>query len=220
MIHITGDTHGEHSIRRLKEVKVSGPNDVVIICGDFGLVFNNIQTPAEKHWLKWLQSKPFTTCFVRGNHENHELLDQLPTEQRWGNTVGVVCKNVYELKTGCIYNIDGRTVFAFGGAESTDRVWRTQGVNWWPSEVPTVATFNQAYDNLDAVNRKVDIIISHTAPASIVAQVFNVRAADPVALMLESFYSTVEFERYFCGHLHLDTKVDKVEILYTSIVQL
>jgi hypothetical protein len=219
MIYITGDIHGEHSIRRLKQIK-GQPGDVVIVCGDFGLVLNNIQTKSEKYWLNWLKNKPFTTCFVRGNHENHELLDLLPTEQRWGNTVGVVCENVYELKTGSIYNIEGKKVFAFGGAESIDRKWRTQGVNYWPGEIPTVAQFNQAYDNLDAVDRKVDVIVSHTAPASIVAQVFNVRAADPVALMLESFYSTVEFERYFSGHLHMDKKVDRVEILYESIIQL
>lgn len=219
MIYVTGDTHGEHDIRKLTSIK-GKPGDVLIVCGDFGLVFNNLQTKTEKYWLKWLKNKPFTTCFVRGNHENHELLDLLPTEQRWGNTVGVVCDNVYELKTGSIYCMEGKTVFVFGGAESTDKAHRIHGVSWWPGEIPSVATFNQAYDNLDAVGRKVDLVVTHTAPTSVVAQLFSVRVNDPVSSMLESFYNTVEFERWICGHLHVDKKVDKVEILYDSIIQL
>lgn len=42
----------------------------VIICGDFGLVWNYLtETHSEKYWLNWLEAKKFTTLFVDGNHE-------------------------------------------------------------------------------------------------------------------------------------------------------
>lgn len=219
MIYITGDTHGELEINRLKLIK-GKVGDTVIICGDFGLVIQNEQSETEKYWLNWLRNKPFTTCFVRGNHENHDKLDLLPTEERWKNVVGVVCENVYELKTGSIYEIENKKIFVFGGAESLDRAYRIQGVSWWPGEIPSVKIFNEAYDNLDAVNRKVDVVVSHTVPNSILAKLFNLKSNDPVSLMLESFYNSVEFEHWFSGHIHCDKKIDKVDILYQSIIEL
>ena len=45
--------------------------DYVIICGDFGGVWNKeVENKEEKHLLDWLEEKPFTTLFVDGNHEN------------------------------------------------------------------------------------------------------------------------------------------------------
>lgn len=43
--------------------------DYVIICGDFGGVWDG--SKREKYWLDWLEDKPFTTLFVSGNHENY-----------------------------------------------------------------------------------------------------------------------------------------------------
>ena len=32
------------------------------------------QEMEERHWLDWLEAKPFTTLFVSGNHENFGML--------------------------------------------------------------------------------------------------------------------------------------------------
>ena len=91
MFYITGDTHADFS--RFKENKFPiqsemTKNDYIIICGDFGGVWNYIvESIYEKHWLDWLNNKNFTTLFVDGNHENFERLYNYPVEEWHGGKV-------------------------------------------------------------------------------------------------------------------------------------
>jgi len=82
-IYITGDIHGEMQIDRLSsknwsEGKELTKEDFLIICGDFGLIWDNdpdsIRGRKEQYRIKWLNSKSWTTLFVDGNHENHHRL--------------------------------------------------------------------------------------------------------------------------------------------------
>lgn len=92
-IYVTGDTHGgqphgffsiDGFMRRFNtasfpEQKAMRKEDYVVICGDFGGVwdvnrFKVQESPEEKNALNWLESKPFTTLFVPGNHENYDRL--------------------------------------------------------------------------------------------------------------------------------------------------
>lgn len=73
MIFITGDTHAD--VRRFNhnnfpEQSEMTKDDYVIVCGDFGLVFSQVESKGEQYWLDWLERKSFTTLFVDGNHEN------------------------------------------------------------------------------------------------------------------------------------------------------
>ena len=72
-IFVTGDTHGSHDIRKLNSKKFPRQNmlttdDYVIICGDFGLVWD--ESDEEKYWQKWLDAKNFT----RGTLTSRESL--------------------------------------------------------------------------------------------------------------------------------------------------
>ena len=73
MIYITGDIHGNpirFSTPYFPEQKEMTKNDYVIICGDFGLVWDyKGESHQEKYLLDWLNEKPFTTLFLDGNHE-------------------------------------------------------------------------------------------------------------------------------------------------------
>lgn len=85
-IYITGDTHIPIDIRKLSmsnfsEQKKMTKNDYVIICGDFGGIWN--KSNEELYWRKWLKEKNFTTLFVDGNHENFELLNQYEVMEWW-----------------------------------------------------------------------------------------------------------------------------------------
>ncbi len=61
-IFITGDLHGDFS-RFKKEIFYEqtelAKDDYVIVTGDFGGVWDG--SPNERHWLDWLDAKPFTT---------------------------------------------------------------------------------------------------------------------------------------------------------------
>ena len=84
MIYITGDCHGDYDRFRddiFIESKEMTKDDYVIICGDFGL-WNESKDQDER--LDWLTSRPFTTLWVDGNHENYDLLSTYETEMWHG----------------------------------------------------------------------------------------------------------------------------------------
>lgn len=97
-IFITGDTHGDFS--RLQpaafhEQRNLTKDDCLIICGDFGGVWNGSDT--EQRWLDWLEDRPFTTLFVSGNHENFDLLRSYPISQWHGGLVQAIRPSVLHL---------------------------------------------------------------------------------------------------------------------------
>lgn len=144
MIYITGDLHGtaEYGRNRLSarcwpQGRDLSRDEIVIVAGDFGYVWDGSRIDA--YWLKWLEEKPWTTCFVDGNHENHALLGSLP-ERMWnGGRVHEVMPHVLHLMRGQVFDIDGLSIFTMGGASSHDREWRTEGESWWPEELPSDA---------------------------------------------------------------------------------
>lgn len=82
MIYITGDCHrefGRFSTKNFPEQKEMTKDDFVIICGDFGGIWDkDKESKEEKYYLDWLAGKPFTTLFVDGNHENFDRLYSYP----------------------------------------------------------------------------------------------------------------------------------------------
>jgi hypothetical protein len=38
---------------------------------------------------------------------------------------------------GEVYNIEGNSIFVMGGGYSLDKDFRTEGVSWWPQEMPS-----------------------------------------------------------------------------------
>lgn len=119
MIYITGDIHGSperlgmHSFYEQKEMT---RDDIVIICGDFGMVWEESgESASEQYWLKWLEDKPFTTVFVCGNHENFDRLYQYPVKEWHGGKVHEIRPHVLHLMRGEIFDIEGLKFFAFGG---------------------------------------------------------------------------------------------------------
>lgn len=121
MIYATGDTHG--NFQRFKPEFFSEQADMtrsdhVIICGDFGGVWDGSQK--EEQTLDWLERLPFTTLFVDGNHENFDRLAEYPVEEWQGGNVHFIRPHVIHLMRGQVFEIDGYTFFIMGGAQSHD----------------------------------------------------------------------------------------------------
>ena len=72
MIYITGDCHSDFvrfNKENFPEQREMTKDDYVIICGDFGGVWNvDEESKRETWWMDWLEGCPFTTLFVDGNH--------------------------------------------------------------------------------------------------------------------------------------------------------
>ena len=240
----TGDIHGSNDIRKLnKKNWPEGCNltkdDLLFIAGDFGLVWGNPPSKEEKYWLEWLAERAWTTLFVCGNHENHEMLKELESIEKFGSTVGKVNDSVFYLKRGFIYTINGKKIFTFGGAESTDKVSKTlrpngsfkirervEGKDWWAGELPTEEEKEIAWGNLRKENCKVDIILAHTFPQSFISKYESInrfsteRINDPTSIFLEDIVSKVEFNKFYGGHFHDDFELDKYRLLFDDIVEI
>jgi len=250
MIYLTGDTHGEWMKRLNKESfpeqKNMTKNDYVIILGDFGIWDNSKQ---EKYNLDWLESRNFTTLFISGNHENYDILDNLPDEEWHGGKVNKVRPSVIHLKRGQIFNINGFTFFTFGGASSHDiqdgildpndkffkskekklkkenALYRVNHVTWWERELPSQQEMKDGIINIDKNNKKIDFVLTHSPFSSILlymdagCKLYN---TDYLTDYLENIYNTTEFKCWFFGHMHVDEKFSEFNsiCLYEQIVQL
>ena len=242
MIYITGDTHSDFGHRFRKKIFPATTDDFLIICGDFGGVWNG--SVREMNNLDWLSSLPFTTLFVSGNHENFDMLAELPVTEWNGGKVQFVRDNIIHLMRGQIFTIEGHTFFTMGGASSHDiqagilepddpdfmdkrmaldrrlALYRINHISWWKEELPGNEEYAEANKNLDAHNRKVDYIITHCAPTSI-ADVISQGMYQPDALTdyFETVYQTCEFKKWFFGHYHNNKEIgEKMVLLYKHIV--
>lgn len=206
MIFVTGDCHSEFnklSSAAFPEQKDMTKDDVVIICGDFGGIWDtDTDSRYENYWLQWLDEKPFTTVFVDGNHENFDRLNsEFETVPFYGGQAHRIRNSVYHLMRGEVYTIQGKTFFTFGGAASHDiqdgildsndfpseahfketvRQWRkrkkqfrVKNVSWWPEEMPSEADYQHAEATLSAVHHTVDYVITHCAPQSVLRKLWQ-----------------------------------------------
>lgn len=176
MMIITGDIHGFEDTD--KATRFSRKNhewypilqaltkeDYVIICGDFGLLWDN--SHSELYWREWLNHKPFTTLFIDGNHENFDMLHSYPVEEWNGGKIRRISDSIFHLARGQVFELQGKKVFTLGGAESHDKYRREEGVSWWAEEMPSEADFEEARKNLDRYNWDVDIVLTHSLPSSL-----------------------------------------------------
>ena len=135
-VFVCGDTHGgsnhdmdKLSTKKWKEGKDLTRDDYLIIAGDCGLVWYSESCSHYKndlHWQRWItEKKPWTTLFIDGNHENHDMLGELEQIEMFGGTVGKVREHLYHLKRGQVYTIAGKKFFCMGGAVSSDKEHRT-----------------------------------------------------------------------------------------------
>ena len=221
MIYITGDTHIPHDIGKLNSKsfpnqKVLTKDDFVIICGDFGGVWDNSRT--DLYWRKWLSEKNFTTLFVDGNHENFHLLNEFQIENRFGGKVHVIAPDLYHLMRGEVFNIDGQKIFCMGGAASHDKMFRVQDINWWEEEMPTMQEMEYALKNLERNDWKVDYIVTHCAPKDTMRSIQGWYENDAMTSFLQEVDSRCQYKHWYFGHYHTDKVIDdKHTVLYQKI---
>lgn len=251
MIYVTGDTHGDFS-RFSKGAfpaqKGMTRDDCVIICGDFGGVWND--GPEQQAGLDRLNDLPFTTLFLDGNHENFDLLAACPVMQWRGGRVQIVRPNVLHLMRGQVYEIGGETFFTMGGAACHDigngvldledpdferkykrlrqqkKFFRIKHLSWWEQELPTREEMDGAWETLCAHEKKVDYVLTHCAPTKLQRKIQAVTGDDthPVNELtdfLQRVYDECEFRDWFCGHYHQPMKVEEnFHLFYKNVVPL
>jgi predicted phosphodiesterase len=166
MIAVSGDWHGnQHFAKRAIEYAKNQGAEAILHVGDFGYTFSR----------KFMSGVDYALCraglplaFADGNHENHELLNNLVDaySDMNGGQLGAIqwrgSANVFYLPRTFRWEWSGVRFLALGGAHSVDRQWRTPGVEWWPDER---ISWRQAQNA--AMGGPADVMICHDVPAGV-----------------------------------------------------
>lgn len=157
---IVGDIHGEWG--KLNKLINNKEPDIVIQCGDFGwwpkmehvsdTLYN--RRKGNKWKLKGVKPGNSKVYWCDGNHEDHSMIKQ-------NGYINEVYDNVYHASRGSTLELkDGRTILFIGGSDSIDKKYRTPSIDWFFEENISLKEFERAMN----VDKKIDIIISHTCP--------------------------------------------------------
>ena len=180
IVHVLGDIHGAGGI--LKQVLQRYRDNRVIQIGDFGLGFHGVPDPPTDAF-------PDRFSFIRGNHDNPEVCRTYPN---YLGDYGVMPE------TG---------IFFLGGAWSTDRAWRTEGIDWWPDEELSHEDLYKAIDLYEKVKPR--YVISHEAPTS-AAEYIPKRGVtfkpSRTSQALDAMLNISRPEWWVFGHWHLTWK--------------
>ena len=230
MIYLTGDCHSDFSRFDIDKLTIQNEmtkDDYIIICGDFGGVWNYlVESTYEKYWLDWLNERNFTTV-----------------EEWHGGKVHKIRDSVLHLMRGEVFDIDNKKFFIFGGAKSHDiqegilnldeeekiyqyrkrgAYFRIRDYSWWDLELPTDDEMKNGINNLEKANYKVDYIITHCCPTNVQAILSGgTYKKDNLTDYLQEISEKCEFKKWYFGHYHDNRQIDsKYILLYEDIVPL
>ena len=244
-IYLTGDCHGD--FRRLLDPRFSGAdkNDYLIVCGDFGGIWSGAQW--EEEMLDRLERElPYTLLWIDGNHEGFDHLKSYQAEYWNGGMVQYIRPHVIHLMRGQVFEIDGKSIFAFGGASShdiagvilepddpdfkkkkkkLDQGWypyRVNHVSWWKQELPSEEEMQEGIENLAAHDNKVDFIVTHCCASSTQTLLGGgLYKTDILTEYHEKIRQNTSFKKWFFGHYHDNRNVNMEEILiYEQMIRI
>lgn len=169
MLFISGDWHGNfiYANKAIKYAAKKGATTIIQV-GDFGI------WPNDKGVVKFLSIEEtlakynINLYFIDGNHENFDWLYAQPVSE---DGLRHLKPHITHVPRGTILNIEGFNILFMGGAESTDRAWRTEHISWFSQEMITASDANTAIENLKAFDDKIDIMISHDVPTGLLDRV-------------------------------------------------
>ena len=124
--------------------------DLVLQCGDFGYFPREQRfkvgtlTPDYPFNPIGKVSSPVPIHWCDGNHEDHASLAPFKSYQPTGHQIA---RNVIYQERGSTLTLpDGRKVLFMGGADSTDKGMRNEGLDWFNEELITEKDFENLPD--------------------------------------------------------------------------
>ena len=232
-IYITGDTHRDYSsIAGFCECMQTTKDDLMIVLGDNGVnYYGNEDDLCLKAQLERL---PITFMFIRGNH------DMRPTEKIgyqtvWHDTdlwtgmflVEPAFPSLLFAQDGHGYRLNGKIAFVIGGAYSVDKPFRLEyGLRWFPDEQLSKEDMWMIGHTLATWDKDVrpSVFLTHTCPLrykpidALLPGVDQSTVDESMERWLDNIESLAPYERWYCGHWHIDRTVDKLRFMYHDII--
>lgn len=202
MIYITGDIHGDLSDLDSRSIGKLKKDDILIVTGDFGFLWDNSKKEIKS--LKKLSKRKYKILFVEGVHENFDMINSHESVELFGSTALKISDNIYCLKRGGIYTIEGKTIFALGGGGADDPFENGELDPTNDKAMPTDEQLKEAVDRLQEIRKKVDIIITHEAPASVKRLIRRDSNINDLNIFLDTLLHNVKYKMWYFGSLHTD----------------
>lgn len=226
MIYITGDTHGQFGcIETFCERFGISREDILINLGDARINFSGWNRDCMKK--RFLESLPVTLFCIHGNHEQRPQTIGSYREKQWhGGTVYYEEEypDLLFAKDGEVFDLDGKQTIVIGGAYSIDKMVRLiYGYGWWPDEQPSDEIKRYVESQLDKLDWKVDVVLSHTTPLKyepvevFLSGVDQSKVDKSTEKWLDGIEDRLDYQKWYCGHYHTEKKIDKLEIMFENM---
>jgi len=223
MVYLTGDTHGQFAkiidfIQRFELTE----EDIIIILGDAG--FNYYGNERGDRYVKHHLNDTGVTIFcIHGNHEKRpESLPYYHISEWRGGAVYVEddFPNILFAKDGEVFEFEGCQAIVIGGAYSVDKFYRLKrGIGWFEDEQPSEETKGIVESKLETIGWHIDMVLSHTCPAKYIPTEAFLPGIDQSTVdrstenWLDRIEDRLQYKNWYCGHWHIDKKVDRVHFL-------
>ena len=223
MIFYTGDIHGmPWNVVKLSIRLHLTKADTIVLLGDVGANFYCDERDNEcKAALNKI--KPTVLC-IHGNHEARPSSLPMYRQKSWNG--GLVWyeeeyPSLLFAKDGEIFDLEGLRHLAIEGAYSVDKYYRlTRGINWFPDEQPSEEI--KQYVEEQIKEKPFDIVLSHTCPfkyepTEVFLPMIDQSTVDSsTEQWLDDIEENIEYKAWFCGHWHIDKRIDKMHFLFHS----
>lgn len=222
MVYLTGDTHGnftrvENFCKRMNTSK----DDTFIVLGDNAVNFSNPYS--DLNLRKQLSNLPVTFFLIRGNHDKRPSdVPGMRIVQKFGNDCLWQEKwpNIYYALDGLVYDFEGKSCLVIGGAYSIDKAYRLRCCpqTWFENEQLSSGEMEKI--KKDTFGKTFDYILTHTAPESKIPHYMlplGVTQTDnTMELFFDELEKSVSYNKWYCGHFHIETTVDKIVYMYND----
>lgn len=225
MIYITGDKHADfNDVFSFCKTNNTSLDDILIILGDSGINYYNDEN--DNVLKNNLAKLPITLFSIHGNHEERcENIKTYKTKIFHSGTIYYEEQypNILFAKDGEIYDFNNKKVLVIGGAYSVDKYIRlARGYRWYESEQPSEEVKQKVLKLIDE-NNNIDIILTHTCPYKYIPIETFISGIDQstVDSSTERFLDLVEeklnYKIWYCGHYHINKKIDKIKFMFNDI---
>lgn len=227
MVYLTGDIHGEvEQVFRLVERYGITSGDIIVLLGDVGVNYfgDRRMDGPDKSFLSGLN---IPILCIHGNHEMRPESIRSYKEIRWHSGTVYHEKdypNLYFAKDGEIYDLEGHTAIAVGGAYSVDKWYRLRrGYAWFSDEQPSDEIKARVEKKLAEADWKVDLVLSHTCPYRFIPQEAFLSGIDQstvdnsTELWLGALEEKLDYTAWYCGHWHIEKRIEKMHFLFHGV---
>lgn len=227
MVYITGDIHGDVSrVREMVTKYTITSEDTIVLLGDVGMNYYG-NKHGDRHRKKKLNSFGIKILCIHGNHEMRpESLITYREDQWHDGTVYVEEEfpNLLFAKDGEVYDLEGCKAIAIGGAYSVDKWYRLQrDLHWFPDEQPSGEIKTRVERKLEDLGWQIDTVLTHTCPFRYIPQEAFLGGIDQstvdnnTELWLDTIVEKLDYQSWYCGHWHIEKRIDKMHFLFQSV---